>query len=296
MKVYFGLSGGGLKIGSMAAGLVAELGRQGRLHDVKTTAACSVNVYLGAYLTAEHPTKDWDRIEEFWRNKVHGEQLYSPRKKPKMNLDSLDHAFRTGETKLDTEEFDRQLAQGRSVLFALTDRETGLPVYVQPSGKNVLDWAKQALSIPRFYDPPGRYTDGGFATENIPLSPVLKRNPEGKIEFSRDYDEIWVMTNFPPNPLYAPFVDLGVSLWMAPTFPKPARPKIKEHRKNLQTSNRMLEEIQMLQIKGLWKGPRVRWIKPPYSHVKRLFDTDKRRINQNVDLGIQMAKEFARTA
>jgi len=292
-RIYLGLGSGGLRLGSFCAGFIPELGRRGKLEEVTTTAACSVNTLIAPYAIVGHLPGWWDKIEDFWRNKVHGKQVFSLTRNPPLNLDYLDNCFREGETRLDTEELDKRLSDGHKLIFALTDRQTGLPINVQPQGKDVLEWANHACSIPGLYNPKGNYMDAGFTTENIPLSTVFWRE-EGKIKFNPDYDEAWIITNTPPENKYKIITDLLINTVVSPTLPKAARKEIRKYRQNVKYARDILAEIQTLQRWDVWKGPRLRWIEPKHSYVRTIMDSNKERINRNVDLGIQMARDFAR--
>lgn len=258
---------GGLA-GAYTGGVMAELGRHLKHDDFSAVYASSVGVYMAGFFLADQP----DVIELTWREYVCGNQLVGFRK-PLYNREWLDLEYLANilsDTTMPTTLDRKAVAENSTDFFCtLTDYKHGNPVYVQPDAQAMLPCMTASCAVPYLHSPVNifgkRFVDGAIAD---PL-PIDKAFADGA-------DEVVVVHNGLSLTNFSHVLCAGAAQFI----PDPVGEQLKNHNAKLKKDKREMSNFA-----------NVTTISPPSSlPLWSFMDTNKKRLNQTIDMGIASAR------
>ena len=267
--------GSGTLRGAYDAGAAVELCRDLGPTYFDAFYGCSGGSYAATFFATNQP----DVIENVWRNHIHGNQfvnfLNPLRGRHVLDLEYLAHLFQHGETLLHVEKIDQSSA---SLVYVLTDRDTGNPVYVHSTQERVFDLLKASASMPILHPPQlingVVYIDGCLSD---PL-PFLRAFEDG-------YEEVVVVYNKPKGFLVGGRYDAFVDFIGSCVASKTTARLIKTFKLKFQKIEQQIEQLKNVKV-----------IRPKIQlPLRSILDTNKARPNACVDMGIADAKEFLKT-
>ncbi len=261
---------GGLR-GAYSAGVVATLLRKFGPGYFDAVYACSAGAYTGSYFVCGQP----DMIEAVWRECVHDDLLFKPKrllsgKGPMLDLFYLNEVLQSQTYRLSV---DSLFTTSTKLCMVATEKRTGLPRYFSPQTEadyflQVRASAAIPLLHPKVTIEGNEYIDGGFS-DPIPIVRAL----------SEGHNEIVVVNNqqeFRVGTIAFAFLVLYAS--------------------STRTWNTIHPITHLRKIaREFTQLPQVRCIVPSEAVSHRWqFDRSRDRINQLVDLGIRDALTFCR--
>lgn len=256
---------GGLR-GAYSAGVLAELCRRLGPDYFDAILASSVGVYAATFYVADQP----NIIENTWRNYVDSDKLVDfankLKKKNILNLDYLSSIFKNHISKLNVK---RVIESGVNLKYVLTDFKTGNVVYLSPNETNIFDAMKASSAIFPLHSPvkiANRfYIDGGLS-EPLPF----------RRRFADKYNKVLIVHNKEKS-----YTERRAIVLLFKLFSRLISSKIGFL---LDNYFKNLEEIKKEAI----KHNNVFLLEPSKKiPLKSLLDTNRKRINDTVDLGIK---------
>lgn len=263
------LDGGGLK-GAYSAGVLATLSRNLPKDYFDAIYMSSVGSYLGSFFASNQP----DTIENTCRKLISGNQLANFFNlflgKRILNLEYLTKISKDKESLLDIEE----IFKGKTKLtFVVTNYKTGEPAYLNPTKKNIFKLMEASCALPLVHGPvlinKTPYFDGGLS-DPIPFKKAIEDG----------YEEVLIVLNRSRKHKATFGFKLRIKLFFL-YLPKKMRKLVYSQ----DTRKRNLEA-------SLRESENVRLIIPQKDILKSIADTNKKRINQTIDLGIKDASRF----
>ena len=257
---------GGLN-GAYSAGAVAELGRQLGPKYFDAVYASSVGVYAATFLVANQP----DTYENTWRNLVDGKKLVNfgnvVHGRAILDLEYLAEIFQNEKSWLDTE----AVFANQAPTYAVTEYPSGKTRYVRPDRLNIFHLMSASSAMPFVHWPVeinGKlYVDGGLAD---PL-PVQRALADG-------FDRVVAVTNKQSGVYVGKFY--GFSKIASSMLPRHIAQLVKTYESRVRAAEEVISTDR-----------RVIAIRPRRPLPLRHFiDTDKRRINEAVQMGIDDAR------
>ena len=250
--------GPGALYGGYGAGAASVLGRKIKFDRVY---GCSVGVYTASFLV----TEQFDKMLDVWRDHVHGRLLINPANVIKgrniLDLEYLVGLFQKEPFALDLSRIDQE--RGRLV-YVLTRVDTGVSEYFCPSSGNVFKGmiGSSAVSYvhPEVEINGVLYRDGAFSS-SYPIRQALK---EG-------FERVTVVCNFSPN--YKLDTLMRFFGWAVEIYEK------------------AVEELTFIDQLSKTK-PGIRLLRPNRDMIRHSTDTNKERINQTIDMGMEDAERF----
>jgi len=267
------IGGGGMR-GAYDGGAATTFCRELGSDYFDAIYACSAGAYTAAYFALNQP----DAIENLWRNYLHGGKFTSLLKpfygRYISDLEYLTYLMQNRETILSIE----NLSQIQTLLqYAITDRESGKPVYVQPTQENIFNLLTASSAMPLGHPPVAingvRYIDG-VLSDPLPFAKAL----------ADGYEEVVVIFNKPKGFFVGDRYDT-FSRMFALCLPRMTAYLLKTLKTRFQDIERELAKEKRLKV-----------IRPKVQlPLKSILDSNKARLNACVDMGIADAKEFLKT-
>jgi len=259
---------GGLR-GAYSAGVLSELYKKIKPEYFDDILACSAGAYSSSYYLAGQ-TKE---MEHIWRNMLDGKKFFSVDKKfQKKSILDLDYLHQLMTTKNLGLNINRISSSKTKIRYVLTEYKTGKTVYLRPQKNNTLKLITGSASIFPLCNPVRidnkEYVDGAF-NEPVPF----------KMDFIKKYNKILVIQNFNRN---KSATQKNATIFKALTHLTPQKIDriINHHLKNVQDVEEAIKHKNVLLLSPSQNIP-----------LKSTFDTDKKRINATLDLGIRDAKK-----
>jgi predicted patatin/cPLA2 family phospholipase len=264
------LGGGGLQ-GAYGAGALSVLCHELGPDYFDSVYASSVGVFAGTFYVSGEAAV----IENTWRNLVHDDRLISLKKwrqgRQILDLEYLVDIFQNQHSYLS---IDRVYSRPIHLVFTLTERATGKPKYLKPRPENLFDAMRASSALPIVHKPVNLggvdYIDGALA-DPLPLEKALEGG----------YDEIYCVYNTPKRKSQ-PFLPGLFSNIISNFFPK----HIGSLMRDLLNKEAALEE-------KLVPSQKLKIIRPRGElPMRSIVDTNKKRINETIDLGQRDAREL----
>ncbi len=264
------LGGGGLG-GAYGAGVAAGL-------DLEFDAYYGSSV--GVFATTFHLTKQRETIENTWKNHVDGTKLVNfnngPRRngRHKLDLDYLIGTFQNGVSHLDLDAiFDKQGKQRKRLVYAVTDVETGLPFYVEPTRNNIFSYMKGSsalpfVNIPQLID--GRMVMDGDISDCLPVKKAIEDG----------YTRIVAVTNKEGNYSFRARLFWNVAGWLH-------APRI---RGAMHSREQQFQKMEDYLVQHFAQIKVIRPTKP--LPLKSKLDTNRNRLVATFEMGRRDAQEF----
>ncbi len=264
MSIALALGPGAL-YGAYGAGVTTELGRQLKPEYFSSVYASSVGVFAATFFAAGQ----YEIGEKAWRHYVHGRQLINFfRIWNILKLCHLEEIFQDERALLD---IDRLFRSGIRLTYVLTKLKDGGAVYRIPTHEDIFECMRASSATPLLH-PPVRigdelFFDGAFSD---PL-PVAKAFEDGA-QFIVAVSNKWADFQMPMS-----FSAFGAA----------CRVKSRIMSRLVHGYEALLHEKE----ERAQRDPRVLLIRPSRPlPLKSSVDTDARRINATVDLGIKDAR------
>lgn len=250
------LGPGGL-YGGYSAGVVTVFNRHRIQFD--RVYGCSVGVFTATYLV----TEQCDIALNVWRNYVFGNLLVNFRNvfrgRNILDLEYLVGLFQKEPFLLDLNKLDRERSR---LVHVLTNIKTGKSSYHCPSSQDIFTSMIASSAVPYVHPKvqiDGVYYRDGALSDPYPIQRAL----------ADGFNKVIVVSNFPPNYLTKLLY-----------FSKLARIV---HKKSV-------AEIALIQ--DLSEQHDIRLLRSDRCILRNEVDTDKERINQTIDMGIEDAERF----
>lgn len=264
---------GGLR-GAYDAGVVATLCRELGSHYFDAIYMSSVGVFAGTFYAANQP----DVIENTWRNYVSGSQLVNYlnplRGKNVLDTEYLTEIFQNDKSLLDV---DAALNSDTGLWYVLENLETTKSEYIQPNRSNIFDLMRAATAVPLVHKPVElngiEYIDAGLVD---PL-PIEKAISDGCRDITVIYNK--------PREFY---VGRGYKMGLA-VISRIVQPQLRNQFLALEEKYRKLN-------KYMDSLDNISVIRPQVDIPYSILATDKKVINDLVDLGIQDAREYLKNS
>jgi len=263
---------GGLK-GAYSAGVLAELCRKLGPAYFDTIIASSSGAYEATFYVANQSSI----MENIWRNYLDSNKLLDFTNKFKgkniLNLDYLSSTFKNRMSKLNIE---RVIKSKVNLRYVLTNYENGEAHYFSPNRTNIFKLMKASSALFPLHSPvkinKKTYIDGGFS-EPLPFRP----------EFVNEYDKIIVVHSREKGHKERKAIIFFFNLF-SNFLPKKTDVFLEGYFKRLAKTERQIKRYSnVFMLQPSKKIP-----------LKSLIDTDKKRLNYTIDLGIKDSKEVIR--
>ena len=253
--------GPGALSGGYGAGVASVLGRN--IHFDKIYG-CSVGVFAATFLA----TRQFDIMLNIWRNHVHGNLLINFRnpfrRRNILDLEYLNGLFKREEFLLNVELVSGQYGR---LVHVLTHYLSGKPEYFLPTGDNIFDSMSASSAVP-YLHPRVRINQNLFYDGAISDPTPLQR------ALSDGNEKVVIVSNLAESHDFRPVTRLS--------------------RIAILSAHKSQEAIQMVESRSR-DNPNIILLRPATQILKGFIDTDKKRINQTIDLGIRDAELFLKT-
>ncbi len=270
------LGDGGLA-GAISAGFMAEICRNIGVEHFSTIYGYSVGVYPATYGIANQP----DIIENTWRNHVNGIKLINPFNlftfglRPILKLEYLKKIFQNQVALLDVKKVFNSKTKTK---YALIDYNSDKVYFQSPERTNIFKLMNAACALPIVHGPirikKKKYLDPSFVSGEFP----------GIKEIIEKHDKVVIVINFPKDYNLTWFRKLSerTIFRVAALF----------YPKNLQEIFNKRNKMEFENKKFIENNTKVLIYRPNKLPLKSAIDTNKKRINESFEIGIELAKNY----